>query len=136
MGSTYRNLKIHHLLREGAHLIVEAELVLPDLVRREHEVTLSLFCPIQYNLLAGAYHRVVDVERAAGLDLTIRMISPKSRNGRTCAQVPNSTLRDRQSERIQQRLGRTYCEVESHLRPLVLDTGEETRLLIGVQLVR
>jgi hypothetical protein len=66
---TYSNLKVHHLLGERAHFIVEAEPVLSRIVRRKHEIALSLLCSIEYNLVRGSDHRVVHIERAAGLHL-------------------------------------------------------------------
>lgn len=65
----YRNLKVHHLLCKRRHLIVEAEPVLPDTLRRKHKVSLSLFGAIQHDLFAGGDYRVIDIEGTAGLDL-------------------------------------------------------------------
>lgn len=65
----YRDLEIHHLLRKGAHLVVEAEAVLALVVGREDEVTLSLFGAVQDYPVAGAGNCVVDVEGAARLYL-------------------------------------------------------------------
>ena len=67
--TTYRNLKVHHLLRKRRHLIVEAEPVLPDALRRKHKVSLSLLGAIQNDLFAGGDYRVIDIEGTAGLDL-------------------------------------------------------------------
>jgi hypothetical protein len=68
---TYRNLKIHHLLRKSAHLIIEAEPILAHIIRRKHKVALSLLCAVEDDLVRGARDRVVYVEGAAGLDLFI-----------------------------------------------------------------
>lgn len=70
-GTTYSDFEIHHLLRERRHFIVEAEPVLSNIIRREHEVALAFLCPIKYNLLRGSIHNVVDIEGAAGLDLEL-----------------------------------------------------------------
>jgi hypothetical protein len=67
--TTYSDLKIHHLLRKGAHLIVEAEPVLPGIVCGEYKVTLSLLGSVEYDLVRGTNDRVVNVERAARLHL-------------------------------------------------------------------
>jgi len=66
---TYRNLKVHHLLRKRRHLIVEAEPILPDTLRRKYKISLSLLGAIQNDLFAGGDYRVIDIERTAGLDL-------------------------------------------------------------------
>jgi hypothetical protein len=70
--TTYSNLKVHHLLRKRAHLIVEAKLIFPHIIRRKHKVALSLFRAIKDKLVHGTDNRVVDIERAAGLDLPHR----------------------------------------------------------------
>jgi hypothetical protein len=67
--STYRNLKIYHLLRKSAHLIIKAEPILAHIIRRKHKVALSLLRAVEDDLVRGARDRVVDVEGAAGLDL-------------------------------------------------------------------
>jgi len=68
-GEAYRDFKIHHLLRPGAHLVVEAEAVLARLFCREDGVELPLFTVLHYYLVVGTHHAVVDVEGAAGLHL-------------------------------------------------------------------
>jgi hypothetical protein len=70
-GTTYSDLEIHHLLRERRHLIVEAEPVLSNIIRREHEVALTFLCPIKYHLLSGSIYNVVDIEGATRLDLEL-----------------------------------------------------------------
>jgi hypothetical protein len=72
-GTSYGNLKVHKLLGERAHLVVEAEAVLAHLVGREDEIALALLHPVEDDLLRpaigpGAHHGVINVERAAGLD--------------------------------------------------------------------
>ena len=71
----YRDLEVHRLLRKGAHLVVEAEAVFARVVGREDEVTLALFGAVEDHLLVGARDGVVDVERAARLDLQSRISS-------------------------------------------------------------
>lgn len=63
--NTYGNLEIHHLFRESAHLVVETESVFPLLFGREDEIALSFFRALQYHLLVGPDHAVIDVERTA-----------------------------------------------------------------------
>jgi hypothetical protein len=60
--ATYSNLKVHHLLGEGAHLIVEAEPVFSRIVRGEHEIALSLLRSIHDDLVRRSDNRVVDIE--------------------------------------------------------------------------
>ena len=60
--SFYRNLKVHHLFRKGRHCILEAEPIVPNLVRREDKVALSLLHIFEDDLVAGAEDGVVDVE--------------------------------------------------------------------------
>ncbi len=62
---TYGDLEIDHLLDPGAHLVVEAEAVLPLLFRCEHKIALALFRALHYYLVVGADYAVVDVEGAA-----------------------------------------------------------------------
>lgn len=69
---TYGDFKVHELLCKCAHLVVEAEAVLADLVGCEHKVALALLRAIEDDLLwaaigARADNRVIDVERAARL---------------------------------------------------------------------
>jgi hypothetical protein len=66
---SYGNLKVHHLLGECRHLVVEAELVLANALRCEDEVALALLGTVQDDLAAGRGHGEVDIEGAAGLDL-------------------------------------------------------------------
>jgi len=68
-GKTYSDLKIHSFIRYRTHAVVEAERILAHVVRREDEVALALFLAVDYCLVAGADHAVVDVEGAAGLYL-------------------------------------------------------------------
>lgn len=66
---TYRNLKIHKLLRKRRHFIAEAEAILANALRGKHEIALALLCSIQNDLFEGTGDQVVNVERAARLDL-------------------------------------------------------------------
>jgi hypothetical protein len=50
---TYSNLEVHHLLCKSAHLVVEAEPVFADIVRREDKVALSLLCAVEDDLFCG-----------------------------------------------------------------------------------
>lgn len=51
-GATYSNLEINHLLGKRRHLIIEAELVFTDALRREYKVALSLLFFGSDNLVA------------------------------------------------------------------------------------
>lgn len=68
-AATDRNLKVHKLLGKCAHLVVEAERVVADLLRREDKVALSLLFALQDDLSARALDSVVDIERATRLNL-------------------------------------------------------------------
>jgi hypothetical protein len=70
--STYGNLKIDQLLSKCAHLVVEAEPVLADLVGREYKVALALLGTVEDDLLvstvaSGPDDRVVDIKRSTRL---------------------------------------------------------------------
>lgn len=69
--STYRNLEIHVFLGKRRHLIVEAKLIFPDILGRKHKVSLTFLDSTQNHLPIGGYHGVIDIERAAGLDLNL-----------------------------------------------------------------
>jgi hypothetical protein len=66
---TYGNLKVDNFLSKCAHLVVEAEAVLARLVGREDKIALPLLGAVQYDPLLGPNNRIVDIERAARLDL-------------------------------------------------------------------
>ena len=68
-GIAYRYLEVDEFLRKGTHPIVEAELVLSFSTSSEHEVALSLFLPIQYNLLVRPCNLVIDIKGSASLHL-------------------------------------------------------------------
>lgn len=69
MACTDGNLKVDKLIRDGAHLVVEAERVVTDIVAREDEVSLSLLLPIYNDLARGACDLEVNIERTSRLDL-------------------------------------------------------------------
>lgn len=67
LGETYSDFKINELLSKSAHLVVEAETVLADLVGCEYKVALALLCAVEDDLLLAAIgartdNRVVDVK--------------------------------------------------------------------------
>lgn len=66
---TYSDFEIDEFLLESTHVVIEAETILSHLLRRKHEITLPLFRPIHYNFFIWSLDLVVDIERAAGLDL-------------------------------------------------------------------
>lgn len=61
----YRNLEIHHLLGERAHLIIETESIFPLLLRGEDKIALPFLGTVQYHLSIRTDHLVVDIEGAA-----------------------------------------------------------------------
>ncbi len=67
---TYANLEVDVFVRVRAHLVAEAELVLARVGGREDVVALSLVQALEDDLAGGAGHIVVDVERAARLNLS------------------------------------------------------------------
>ena len=66
---TYRDLKVHELLCPGAHLVVEAEPVLADIIRREHKITLLLLLALQNDTFLRSHDFVIDIEGSTGLNL-------------------------------------------------------------------
>lgn len=119
-GDTHRNLEIHHLLGKCRHLVVEAELVLADALRRENKVALSLLRPVYDDLVARRGDGEVDIERTTGLDL---YTGP-------CQKLLSHILNRRQKSSIE---GESYTnrKVESDLGVDLLNVGEEACLLIG-----
>lgn len=111
---TNGNLEINKLLGECAHLVVEAERVLANLVRREDEVALTLLFAVQDDLLVGGLHNIVDIERTTGLHLD-------EKSARSA--VP--TLHSEEA----------HGEVEGDLFALLFGGGEEARVLVGADLV-
>ena len=112
----YGNLKVNHLLRVCAHVVVEAELVLADLVGGEDKVALALLLALHDGLGAGASHIIVDIERAAGLNLRGQVVSKKSGSENANGYVP-------------------YSKVKGNLLGLVLGHGVEARFLVRSELV-
>lgn len=69
IGPSYRDLKVHHLVGERAHLVAETKLVLAHLLCGKDIVSLSLFDTRQDLLVSRSVDFVVDIEGAARLDL-------------------------------------------------------------------
>lgn len=111
----YRNLEIHHLLCKSAHLIVEAESVFALLFRREDEVALSFFLTFHDNLVIGTDHAVIDIERAASLDLF----------GDRSINTEFLTL-------VKKKGGIAHGEIKGQLQALLLSVGKETSFLVGL----
>ena len=84
-SSTYGNLKVDDFVRVGAHVVVEAELVVADLLGGEDEVTLALLGAIEDDLLLRPRHFVVEIERASGLHLSC---SRQRARGRAVVDTP------------------------------------------------
>jgi hypothetical protein len=66
---TYRNLKIHKLVRERAHLVVKAKPILPRLRSREDKIPLSLFLPIHNDIVPRSENIEIDIKGATCLNL-------------------------------------------------------------------
>ena len=66
---TYGNLEIDKLFGKCAHLVAEAKRVLANLLRRKSKVALALLFALQDDLVLGSLDKVVNIKRAAGLDL-------------------------------------------------------------------
>jgi hypothetical protein len=69
-GNAYSDFKIDKLLRECAHLIIEAESVFARLARGEDEVALSLLFAIQDDLVPRSHNLVINIEGASCLNLS------------------------------------------------------------------
>jgi hypothetical protein len=65
----HRDFKVHHLLRKRRHVIVKTKPVLPDTLGSEYKIALSFFGAIDDGFVAWSNNSVVDIERAASLDL-------------------------------------------------------------------
>lgn len=72
--TTYRNLEIHHFIRDGAHLIIEAEAVFAHFIGSEDKVALPLFFAFHNPFLVRSVDAIVDIEGAAGLHLCVCML--------------------------------------------------------------
>lgn len=67
--ATYGDLEVDKLLGKCTHLVVEAELIVADLLGSEDKVALTLLGSIENDLVARSRHNVVDIKRTTGLDL-------------------------------------------------------------------
>lgn len=67
--STYGNFEIDQLLRKRAHLVIKTKPVLPCLRSRKHEIPLPLLLVLHDDFLVRAHDAIIDIERAARLDL-------------------------------------------------------------------
>jgi hypothetical protein len=65
----HRDFKVHHLLRKGRHVVVKTKPVLPNTLGSKYEITLPLFGAINDGFVTWSNNSVVDIERAARLDL-------------------------------------------------------------------
>lgn len=61
----HRNLEVDELVGDGAHLVVEAKLVVTDLVAGEDEVALALLLALRDDLARRGVDLEVDIERAS-----------------------------------------------------------------------
>jgi len=109
---TYGNLEIDKLFGKCAHLVAEAKRVLANLLRRKSKVALALLFALQDDLVLGSLDKVVNIKRAAGLDL----------DSASVCRVPWRFSRSLSNS--------TYCKVESNLVVGVLAAGVEARLLV------
>lgn len=75
MACTNGDLEVYKLVRDGAHLVVEAERVVTDIIAREDKVSLSFLLPIYDDLARGACDLEVDIERTSRLDLVHASVS-------------------------------------------------------------
>lgn len=89
-GVAYRYLKVYHLLRESAHLVIEAEPILSSLFRCEHRVHLSLLRITHDHFFIGACNIVFDIEGAARLYLNVQDAISSNLNS---LRIPETLLR-------------------------------------------
>ena len=68
-AKTHRDFEIDRLIANGAHLVIETELIFAGFVGREDEISLTLFRAIEDDFTGGREDLVVDVEGTASLDL-------------------------------------------------------------------
>lgn len=131
---TYGNLKIYHLLRKRAHLIVEAKSVLSDIVRRKDKVALSLLCSIKNELICRSGNRVVDIEGAAGLDLQGRVVSVGTPKGESDVSFKSTLHPENPAQRIARSVElwyvSAYSEIKCHFCPLYVNLRKEACLLM------
>ena len=112
---TYSNLKVHHLIRECRHLVVEAYPVLARILRRKDKVSLSFFFSTHDLLVIRSHHLVIDVKGAARLNLYARVSS-----------------RFRESEETARE---AHGEIKGDFGARSLDIREETGLFVRGQFV-
>lgn len=62
---THRNLEVDELVGDGAHLVVEAKLVVADLVAGEDKVALTLLLALGDDLPRRGVDLEVNIERAS-----------------------------------------------------------------------
>lgn len=118
---TDRNLKVDKLLAVRAHVVVEAERVLSNLVRRENEVALPLLLALHDDLVIRPCNDVVDIKGPSGLDLS--------------EQSAHRTAERGSSEQSASRLW-THRKVEGDLGSLRVSRSIEARLLVRQDPVR
>lgn len=68
-GEKYGNIKIHHLIRKSAHLIIETKHIIPRFLGREDKIALPFFGAFEDCFARRTTYDVVDVEGAAALHL-------------------------------------------------------------------
>lgn len=68
-NKSYRNFKIHRLLRKCAHVIIETKPVFALLFRRKDKIPLSLLGRFHNDLAIRGDDAVIEVKRSTGLDL-------------------------------------------------------------------
>lgn len=67
--ATDSNFEIDKFLGKCAHLVVEAERVVANLLRGEDKVALSLLFALKDDLSTGSLDKVIDIKRTTGLNL-------------------------------------------------------------------
>ena len=69
VNAAYRDLKVHYLICERAHFVIEAESIFSRLFCRENRVHLPLKSVAHDLLLIGSSDFIINVEAASRLDL-------------------------------------------------------------------
>lgn len=67
---SYSDLKVYHLLSKSRHIIRETKTVIADFIHRKNKVSLPFLRSLKDDFIVGAGHLVVDIKRAARLDLS------------------------------------------------------------------
>lgn len=62
---TNRDLKIHRLLRERTHIIIQAKAIFPRILRSEDKIALPFLGGFENGTAVGAHDGVIDVKRTA-----------------------------------------------------------------------